>query len=328
MSEPLEQPVVRRSPSSGPDNPEVWGVYEPDTGSIQYICADPATRQAALIDVVWNFDPKSCSTSHRSAEQVLGIVKAHGLTVQWVLDTHPHADHFMASAWLKQQTGAPNAIGEKVREIAGLWSEIYHLPDAFDAERDFDRLFTHGDSFKIGSLDARVVLSPGHTLGSITYVVGDAAFVHDTLMQPDVGTSRTDFPGGGAEELWASIQQILSLSAETRLFVGHDYGTASRREPQWEATVAQHRASNVHVKDGTSPKAWIERREARDATLPLPDRMLAALQVNLRGGRLPEAESDGRHYLKLPVDRFTPAAQRREGSGLTAAEPADAGPRA
>lgn len=308
MSELLKQPVVRHSPSTGPQSPDVWGIYEPDTGSIQYICADPATRKAALIDVVWNFDPRSFSTSLRSAEQVLGIVAEQGLRVEWVLDTHPHADHFMASAWLKARTGAPNAIGEKVRDIAQLWSGIYNLPDAFDADRDFDRLLAHGDTIAIGNLEARVILSPGHTLGSITYVVGDAAFVHDTLMQPDVGTSRTDFPGGGAQQLWDSIQEILALPAATRLFVGHDYGTASRREPRWEATVAEHRQSNVHVKDGTAAADWIARRESRDATLPLPDRMLAALQVNLRGGRLPGAESDGRHYLKLPVDRFAPAA--------------------
>jgi glyoxylase-like metal-dependent hydrolase (beta-lactamase superfamily II) len=148
------------------------------------------------------------------------------------------------------------------------------------------------------------MLSPGHTLGSITYVIGDAAFVHDTLMYPDAGTSRADFPGGDAGQLWASIQAILALPAETRLFVGHDYGAEGRDEPQWEATVAEHKARNIHVKDGTGRDAWIARRRSRDATLALPDRMLAALQVNLRGGRLPPAESDGRHYLKLPVNRF------------------------
>ena len=191
-----------------------------------------------------------------------------------------------------------------MREIAELWSGIYNMPDAFDPERDFDRLFADGDTFSLGDLTVRVILSPGHTLGSITYVVGDAAFVHDTLMQPDAGTSRADFPGGDAGTLWQSIQTILALPEETRLFVGHDYGTSDRQEPLWEATVAEHRASNVHVKDGTVREDWIARRCERDRSLPLPDRILAALQVNLRGGRLPDPESDGRHYLKLPVDRF------------------------
>ena len=300
----MKEPVVRHSPSRGEGSPDVWGVYEPDTGSIQYVCADPATRKAALVDVVWNFDPKSYRTSTGSIEQVLGLVAEQGLTVEWVLDTHPHADHWMASAQLRERTGAPNAIGSKVREIADLWRGIYNMPDAFDPDRDFDRLFADGDVFRIGGLEARVMLSPGHTLGSITYLVGDAALVHDTLMYPDAGTSRTDFPGGDAGQLWNSIHSILSLPPETRLFVGHDYGAEGRDEPRWEATVAEHRACNKHVKDGTDRDEWIRIRQARDRTLKLPDRMLAALQVNLRAGRLPPAEADGRHYLKLPVDCF------------------------
>jgi glyoxylase-like metal-dependent hydrolase (beta-lactamase superfamily II) len=300
----MKERVVRHSPSRGEGSPDVWGVYEPDTGSIQYVCADPATGKAALIDVVWNFDPKSYRTSTASIEQVLGLVADQGLAVEWVLDTHPHADHWMASAQLKEHTGAPNAIGGKVREIADLWRGIYNLPDAFDPDRDFDRLFADGDRFRIGGLEARVMLSPGHTLGSITYVVGDAALVHDTLMYPDAGTSRTDFPGGDAGQLWDSIRAILSLPPETRLFVGHDYGAEGRDEPCWEASVAEQRARNKHVKDGTDTDVFIRTRQARDRTLKLPDRMLAALQVNLRGGRLPSPESDGRHYLKLPVDRF------------------------
>jgi glyoxylase-like metal-dependent hydrolase (beta-lactamase superfamily II) len=304
MKDLMNVRIVRHSPSRGSGGPDVWGVYEPDTGSIQYIAADPTTKKAALIDIVWNFDPKRYRTDLGSMQQVLDLVRKEGLTVEWVLDTHPHADHMMASAHLKEATGAPSAIGEKVHDIAELWREIYHMPDAFDPEHDFDRLFKDGDTFPVGDLEGRVMLSPGHTLGSITYVVGDAAFVHDTLMYPDAGTSRADFPGGDAGTLWDSIQAILALPPDTRLFVGHDYGTSERKEPKWEATVAEQRASNIHVKDGAVREDWIERRQKRDATLPLPDRILAALQVNLRGGRLPPAESDGRHYLKLPVDRF------------------------
>lgn len=300
----MTQRVVRKSPSRGAGSPDVWGVYEPDTGSIQYVCADPATKKAALIDVVWNFDPKSAATDEGSLKQVLALVEREGLTVEWALDTHPHADHLMASAELKARTGAPNAIGEKVREIAELWAGLYNLHGVFDPGRDFDRLFADGDTFRIGDMETRVTLSPGHTLGSITYVCGDAAFTHDTLMQPDVGTSRTDFPGGSAAELWTSIRAILDLPGETRLFVGHDYGAEGRDEPEWEATVAEHRARNVHVRDGVSREDWIARREARDRTLSLPNRMLAALQINLRGGRAPEPERDGHSYLKIPLNRF------------------------
>lgn len=303
MSE-LSEPIVRHSPSSGPNSPDIWGIYEPDTGSVQYICADPATKKAALIDVVLNLEPASFTLETRSMDQVLALIEEHGLTVELVLDTHPHADHVMASWRLKARTGAPNAIGEKIKEIAGLWREIYHSPDAFDPDRDFDRLFVDGATFKIGDLDARVMLSPGHTLGSVTYLCGDAAFVHDTLMQPDAGTARADFPGGSAAVLYDSLQAILSLPDDTRLFVGHDYGAEGRDMPQWEATVATHKADNIHVGHGTGKRDYIRAREERDATLTLPDRMLAALQINLRAGRLPNAEGDGAHYLKIPVDKF------------------------
>lgn len=300
----LQQRIVHHSRSRGTGSPEVWGIYEPDTGSIQYVCADPATKRAALIDVVWNFNPKSYRFSTESMDQVLDLVREQELEVEWVLDTHPHADHIMAAAQLKERTGAPTAIGEKVGDIAELWAEIYNLPDVFNPARDFDRLLADGETFSIGALEVRVMLSPGHTPGSITYICGDAAFIHDTLMQPDVGTSRADFPGGDPEQLWDSIQDILALPPETRLFVGHDYGARDRDEPTWEAMVAEHKVRNRHVRDGTRREDWIRRRDERDATLPLPDRMLAALQINLRGGRLPPAEEGGRVYLKLPVNRF------------------------
>ena len=221
-----------------------------------------------------------------------------------VLDTHPHADHLMASANLKDRLNVPNAIGRKVLEIADLWRDLYHLPDAFDPARDFNDLFEDGATFEIGDLQARVILSPGHTLGSITYVVGDAAFVHDTLMYPDMGSSRADFPGGDAGMLWDSIQTILSLPPETRLFVGHDYGTDEREEICWEATVAEHKRDNKHVRDGITKDEFVRTRNDRDETLSLPDRMLHAMQINLRAGRLPPKEADGNIYLKIPVNRL------------------------
>jgi glyoxylase-like metal-dependent hydrolase (beta-lactamase superfamily II) len=296
--------TVRTSPSTGPASPDVVGFYEADTGSIQYLVSDPATKAAAIVDAVWNFNPQHARTSTESIEEILRFVEDKDLDVQWILDTHPHADHFMAGALLKERLGASQAIGEKVRDIATIWREIYHLPDAFDVDASFDRLFADGDTFKIGDLAVRVMLSPGHTLGSITYVVGDdAAFVHDTLMYPDSGTSRADFPGGDAAVLYRSIREILALPDGTRLFVGHDY-CKDGREPAWEATVAEHKANNIHLKGGVGEAEYVKLRTERDATLPLPDRILCALQVNLRGGRLPEPEADGRSYFKVPANRF------------------------
>jgi glyoxylase-like metal-dependent hydrolase (beta-lactamase superfamily II) len=295
---------TRTSPSRGANSPDVTGFYESDTGSIQYVVSDPATKKAAIIDAVWNFNPRSARTGTGSADEILSHVREHGLSVDWVLDTHPHADHLMAAAYLKQKLNCRQAIGEKVREIAALWREFYNERDAFDVDTVFDHLFADGETFQLGKLPVRVMLSPGHTLGSITFVVGDdAAFVHDTLMQPDTGSSRADFPGGDAAMLYRSIQAILALPAQTRLFIGHDYCKGGR-EPMWEASVAEHKAGNIHVKDGVSQAEFVKLRNERDKALQLPDRMLHALQVNLRGGRLPEPENDGRSYLKIPADRF------------------------
>lgn len=292
------------SASRGPSSPDVAGFYEPDTGSIQYVVSDPAAKRCAIVDAVWNFDPRAARTDAHSANEILEYVRQQNLTVDWILDTHPHADHFMAAAWLKQELGAPQGIGEKVADVAALWRGLYNLPDAFEPTQVFDRLFADGDTFTVGSLTVRVMLSPGHTLASVTYIVGDdAAFVHDTLMVPDSGTSRADFPGGDAAVLYRSIRRILDLPADTRLFVGHDY-CKDGREPEWEATVAEQRARNIHVRDGMSEAEFVRLRTGRDRTLPLPDRILHALQVNLRGGRLPEPESDGNSYLRIPVNRF------------------------
>ena len=294
----------RTSVSSGQNSPVVTGFYKSDTGSIQYVVSDPDTKKAAIVDAVWNFNPRNARTSTHSADEILKHVNESRLSVQWILDTHPHADHFMAAAYLKQKLGAPQAIGEGVRAVASLWQTIYNLSEPFNIDTAFDQLFADGATFKIGSLPVQVMFSPGHTLASITYLVGnDTAFVHDTLMYPDSGTSRADFPGGDAAMLYRSIQAILGLPGFTRLFVGHDY-CKDGREPQWEATVTQQRAENIHVKDGISKSEFVKLRTERDRKLPLPDRMLHALQVNLRGGRLPRPDSDGHHYLRIPVDQF------------------------
>ena len=297
--------LSRTSPSRGNGSAEVTGFYDEDTGSIQYLVVDPDTRKAALIDTVLTFTPKNAGTDPASVDAILRYAQSEGVEIEWILDTHPHADHLMASAYLKKRLGKPTGIGEKVREIAKLWSDYYNLPDTFDARRDFDHLFAEGDTFQIGNLPVQVMLSPGHTLGSISYVVGsDAAFVHDTFMQPDAGTSRADFPGGSARDLYASLQAILALDAQTRLFIGHDYGTKHRKMPMWESSVGEQRRHNLHLGGGVDEETYVALREGRDKTLALPDRMLEVLQMNLRGGRLPEPEGDGHSYLKIPLNRF------------------------
>ncbi|TRO93687.1 MBL fold metallo-hydrolase [Glycocaulis profundi] len=283
--------------------PVVATFWDELTGSWQYVFHDPASMKGAIVDPVWNYDPLAGALSTREADRILAYVRREGIEIEWILDTHPHADHFSAAPYLKEKLGAPIAIGERVTEVQKLWRDIYNLPDFPCDGRQWDRLFADGDSFRVGGIEVKVMFSPGHTLASITYVAGDAAFVHDTLMMPDSGTSRADFPGGSAHALYRSLQAILSLPPETRLYVGHDYAPEGR-EARCMATVAEHRAGNKHLKNAVSESEYVEVRNSRDATLPLPRLMLAALQVNIRGGRLPEPESDGRSYLKVPVEYF------------------------
>ncbi|ANK76292.1 MBL fold metallo-hydrolase (plasmid) [Ensifer adhaerens] len=280
--------------------PDVTGFYDPRTGSIQYVVADPATGKCAIIDPVLDFDEKSGSTATRNADAILDHIAAKGLTVEWILDTHPHADHFSAARYLKAKTGAPTAIGEHVKGVQRIWKEIYNWPDFACDGSQWDGLFADGETFQIGELKAHVMHSPGHTLASISYVIGDAAFIHDTLFMPDSGSARADFPGGSAADLWRSIQAILALPDETRLFTGHDYCPGGR-EARWESTVAEQKATNPHVA-GKSEADFVGLREARDRTLPMPKLILYALQVNVRGGELPVAEDNGRRYLKIPLD--------------------------
>jgi len=283
---------------------EIKTFWDEATGSWQYVFHDPATMKGAIIDPVWNFDPQSGSISTRSAEEILAYVRSAGIEIVWILDTHPHADHFSAAPWLKEHLRAPTGIGEHVIAVQKLWKDIYNLGDDFPTDgSQWDRLFRDGETFMVGNLEVRVMFSPGHTLASVTYVVADTAFVHDTLMMPDSGTSRADFPGGDSGVLYRSISAILALPDETRLFVGHDYAPKGR-EPMCVSTVADQKRSNIHLKDNVSEANYRKVRDARDATLPLPKLMLAALQINIRGGRKPPPESNGRSYLKIPLDRF------------------------
>lgn len=286
--------------------PEVRAFHEPRTSSVQYVVADPATGACAIIDPVLDFDDKSGSVATRSADDILSYVKAEGLKVAWILDTHPHADHFSASAYIREQTGAPMAIGRQVTQVQALWKDIYNLDDSFACDgSQWDRLFDDGDVFRIGELEGRVMHSPGHTLASITYVIGDAAFIHDTLFMPDGGSARADFPGGDARQLWQSIQAILALPDNTRLFTGHDYQPGGR-SPRWESTVEEQRQHNIHVA-GHDLESYVRMRNERDRDLPMPELILPSLQVNLAGGRLPEPEREGRRFLKIPLDCFPDA---------------------
>jgi glyoxylase-like metal-dependent hydrolase (beta-lactamase superfamily II) len=283
-----------------PGNPVVTGFFHEPTFSIVYLVEDPATKRAAIIDPVLDYDEKAGRLSYQSADALLDEIARRGLTIEWILDTHPHADHFSAAVYLKDKLGAPTAIGERIIDVQKLWKDIYNLDDFPANGSQWDKLFADNETFKIGLLDARVMLSPGHTLCSITYVIGDAAFIHDTIFQPDYGTARCDFPGGSAARLYDSIQQILSLPDETRLFTGHDY-MPDGRAPKWESTVAEQKKSNKHVGGDRTKDQYVTLREARDATLPMPKLILHALQVNIRGGRLPSPEDNGRAYLKIPI---------------------------
>lgn len=280
--------------------PEVEVFYDPRTSSLQYVVADPATRRCAIIDPVLDYDEKSGSVATTSADTILAFVNERELSVQWILDTHPHADHLSAARYLHEKTGAPTAIGDRIVEVQHLWKDLYNLPDLATNGSQWNKLFAHGETFTIGDLPVGVMHSPGHTLASITYVIGDAAFIHDTLFAPDSGTARCDFPGGSASRLWASIQAILALPESTRLFTGHDY-CPNGRPLRCQSSIAEQRATNSHISKVASEAEFIALREKRDATLPMPKLILHALQVNIRGGRLPEPEADGRSYLKIPI---------------------------
>lgn len=279
--------------------------YDKTTGSFQYVLIDKATRSAAIVDPVLDYDEKAGATGTKNADAIADFVAREGLKVVRVLDTHPHADHFSAAPYLAGKFGAPTAIGRKVIEVQKLWKALYGLTDFPADGSQWDALFDAGDTLDVGEIKGRVLFSPGHTLASVSYVFGDVAFIHDTLMVPDSGTSRADFPGGDARALWRSIREILDLPGDTALFVGHDYGKGGR-EPYGMATVAQQRAENIHVKDGISEEEFVRLRAERDAKLPLPKLMLAALQVNIRGGRLPDPEACGRSFLKIPLNHFAP----------------------
>ena len=281
--------------------PTIQSFFDPATFTVTYVVADPVRKRAAIIDSVLDYDPKSGRTSHTSADQVVAHVKQAGLTVDWLLETHAHADHLSAAPYLQAQLGGGIGIGQHIREVQGVFKKVFNAKDMNTEGDEFDHLFEDGQQFKIGDLEVRVMHTPGHTPACLTYVLGEDAFVGDTLFMPDYGTARCDFPGGDAATLYQSIQKVLALPPQTRLHLCHDYPPAGR-EATWETTVADQRAHNIHVHDGVTEADFVALRTARDKSLAMPVLILPAVQVNVRAGHMPPPEDNGVIYLKIPVN--------------------------
>ena len=272
--------------------PKVQAFFDEATFTVTYVVSDPETRRAAIIDPVLDFDPASGRTGTGSADDVVAFVRNNDLEVDWVLETHVHADHLSGAPYIKEQVGGKTAIGARVTQVQDAFKGIYNLGDLATDGSQFDRLFHDGDTFAVGGIGARVIATPGHTPACITYVIGDAAFVGDTLFMPDFGTARTDFPGGSAAELYRSIGRILALPGDTRLFMCHDYKAPGRDVYAWQTSVNAQRTDNIHVGDGVTEDEFVAMREERDAQLGMPRLILPSIQVNVRAGQLPDPEGD------------------------------------
>jgi glyoxylase-like metal-dependent hydrolase (beta-lactamase superfamily II) len=284
-------------------NAHVEAFFDPATFTYSYVVSDPETHQCAVIDSVLDYDPASGRTSHATAQRLVDYVRENELTVQWLLETHVHADHLSAAPYLKQQLGGQLAIGDQITVVQDTFGTLFNAGSEFATDgRQFDRLFHDGDTFQVGNVQARAIHTPGHTPACMTYVIGDAAFVGDTLFMPDYGTARCDFPGGNARTLYQSIQKLFALPDQTRVFMCHDYKAPGREEFLYETTIAAEREHNVHVHTGISEEQFVAMRTARDATLAMPTLILPSVQINMRGGELPKPESNGTRYLKIPLD--------------------------
>ena len=285
--------------------PEVQAFFDTATNTVSYVVRDPSSAQAAIIDSVLDFDYASGRTDTGSADAIIAWVQSQDLEIAWILESHVHADHLSAAPYLQERLGGKIGIGGQITVIQDTFGKVFNEGTEFQRDgSQFDALFTDGDSFHIGQLRGDVMHTPGHTPACLTYVIGDAAFVGDTLFMPDFGTARCDFPGGSAEDLYASIQRILALPDETRIFVGHDYKAPGRDEFAWETTVAEEKARNIHVGGGAKQEDFVEMRTKRDATLAMPRLIVPSLQVNMRAGNMPEADDDGNVYLKVPVNKL------------------------
>jgi glyoxylase-like metal-dependent hydrolase (beta-lactamase superfamily II) len=282
--------------------PDIKAFFDEATFTVTYVVSDPATRRAAVIDPVLDYDPAAGRTTTKSADDVIQYVREHGLDVDWILETHVHADHLRGAPYLQAQLGGQTAIGAGVIAVQETFKNIFNAADLAPDGSQFDRLFTDGDTFAIGDIDARVIATPGHTPACVTYVIGNSAWVGDTLFMPDFGTARTDFPGGSAALLYQSIRKILALPEDTRLFMCHDYKAPGRDVYAWETTVAEQRDHNVHIDKTVTEATFVERRERRDKQLGMPKLLLPAIQVNMRAGKLPAPEDNDIRYLKIPLD--------------------------
>lgn len=285
--------------------PDVHAFFDEDTFTVSYVVADPQSSACAVIDSVLDFDPASGRTSRKSADAILRFIAERELKVDWVLETHVHADHLSAAPYIRQQAGGRLGIGSAVTKVQDAFARVFNIASDLPCDgRQFDHLFEDGEQFSIGGLTAIALHTPGHTPACSTYVIGDVAFVGDTLFMPDYGTARCDFPGGDPRQLYRSIQRIFALPPQTRLFMCHDYKAPGRDEYRWETSVAEERAHNVHIHDGVSEDEFVTLRQSRDAQLSMPRLILPSVQVNIRAGHLPPAEDNGRHYLKIPLDAF------------------------
>ena len=283
--------------------PKVTGFFDDATNTISYVVQDPQSSACAIVDSVLDFDYASGRTDTKSADAVIAFVRENGLDVHWLLETHVHADHLSAAPYLQQVLGGKIGIGDRIQVVQDTFGKVFNEGTEFQRDgSQFDKLFVDGDSFHIGQMRADVLHTPGHTPACLTYVIGDAAFVGDTLFMPDFGTARCDFPGGSSEQLYDSVQKILALPDETRIFVGHDYKAPGRDDYAWETTVGEQKAKNVHVGGDAIKERFVEMRNARDATLAMPKLIIPSLQVNMRAGQMPPADKDGKVFLKVPVN--------------------------
>ena len=282
----------------------IQAFFDPQTSTVSYLVSDPASGRAVIIDPVLDYDPKSARTSTGSADALLAAVRAGQMTVDWILETHAHADHLSAAPYIKAATGAKVAIGEHIRAVQTTFAPIFGASDVTGDGAPFDRLLQDGEILMAGGLNIEVMNTPGHTPACVSYRIADNIFVGDTLFMPDYGTARADFPGGDARTLFRSIRRILAHPADTHLWMCHDYKAPGRDTPAWHSTVGEERAKNIHVHDGVSEEDFVALRTARDKTLPMPVLILPSVQVNIRAGHMPPADADGHVYLKLPVNRI------------------------
>ncbi len=285
--------------------PDVTPFFDEETFTASFVVTDPETRHCAIIDSVLDFDYASGRTDFKSADTIIAYVRKNDLIVDWVLETHVHADHLSAAPYLQEQLGGKIGIGENITVVQDTFGKVFNEGTEFQRDgSQFDSLFTEGDTFRIGNLEASVLHTPGHTPACLTYLVGDAAFVGDTLFMPDFGTARADFPGGSANALYHSIQKLFTLPDETRVFVGHDYKAPGRDVFAWETTIGEEKARNKHVGAGATEEAFVEMRNKRDSELAMPRLIVPSLQINMRAGQMPPAEDDGDVYLKVPVNKL------------------------